>query len=212
MTNKVIPNKVVIFDVGGVILFCDHMLICRRLSNLCESTPSDIYQFIFKDGLEKLYDEGEMSSREFYEKIRQGLKASMEFDEFRQIWSDIYEENLSVTQLIKELKKNNYKMYLLSNTNELHYLHIRNKYKILEEFDDYILSYKVGYRKPSQVIFKSALEKSGLPASNHIYIDDMEEHVDVAQSIDMIGILFRSTPQLRSELHKNGILLVERSK
>jgi HAD superfamily hydrolase (TIGR01509 family) len=153
-----------------------------------------------------------MSTSEFHEKIRQGLKADIEFDEFRQIWSDIYEENLSVMQLIKELKKNNYKMYLLSNTNELHYLHIRNKYKILDEFDDYILSYKLGYRKPSRVIFQSALEKSGLPASNHIYIDDMEEHVNAAQSIGMIGILFRSTAQLRSELHKNGILLVERSK
>ena len=205
MTNQVRPNKVVIFDVGGVILFCDHMLICSRLSNLCEQTPSDIYQFIFKDGLEKLYDEGGMSSREFYEKIRQGLKADMEFDEFRQIWSDIYEENLSVTHLIKELKKNNYKMYLLSNTNELHYLHIRNKYKILDEFDDYILSYKVGNRKPNRVIFESALEKSGLPASNHIYIDDMEEHVDVAQSIGMIGILFRSTTQLKRELEEAGV-------
>lgn len=80
-----IPNKVVIFDVGGVILFCDHMPICSRLANLCEHTPSDIYQFIFKDGLEKLYDEGEMSSRGFYEKIRQWLKADIEFDEFCQI-------------------------------------------------------------------------------------------------------------------------------
>ena len=207
ITKQAIPNKVVIFDVGGVILFCDHRLICRQLSNLCEHSSSDIYQFIFKDELEKLYDEGRMSTREFYEKIKELLQVGIEFDEFCQIWSDVYEENLSVTQLIKELKKSNHKMYLLSNTNELHYLHIRNKYKILDEFDDYILSYKVGHRKPSRVIFESALKKSGLPAGNHIYIDDMEEYVDVAQSIGMTGIVFKSSTQLRKELRENGVLL-----
>lgn len=207
MTKKSGSNKVLIFDVGGVILSCDHRLICKRLSNLCEHSSSDIYQFIFRDGLEKLYDEGRLSTKEFYEKIKELLKVDMEFDKFCQIWSDAYEENLSVTQLIKELKKSNYKMYLLSNTNELHYLHIRNKYKIMDEFDDYILSYKVGHRKPSRVIFESALKKSGLPASNHIYIDGMEEYVDVAQSIGMTGIVFKSSTQLRKELRENRVLL-----
>jgi putative hydrolase of the HAD superfamily len=199
---------VVIFDVGGVILFCDHILICSRLSNLCKHTPSDIYQFIFKDGLEKLYDEGRISTKEFYEKIKQWLKADIEFDEFRQIWCDVYDENSSMTQLIGELKKSNHSMYLLSNTNELHYLHIRNKYKILNEFDDYIISYKIGHRKPSLEIYKAVLEKSGLPPSDHIFIDDMIDFVDVAQSMGMMGIIFKSSTQLRETLRENGVLLI----
>ncbi len=206
MREQVIPNKVVIFDVGGVILFCDHGLICNRLSALCEHSPSDIYQFIFRDGLEKLYDEGKLSTKEFYEKIIELLKVDIEFDRFCQIWSEVYEENLSVTQLIKELKKNDLKMYLLSNTNELHYLHIRNKYKILDEFDDYILSYQVGHRKPNREIFDAVLKISGLPPSEHIFIDDVKDFVDVAQLMGMRGIVFESTMQLKRELEEAGVI------
>jgi len=205
MREQVIPNKVVIFDVGGVILFCDHGLICDRLSALSKHSPSEIYQFIFRDGLEKLYDEGKLSTKEFYEKIAKLPKIDIEFDRFCKIWSDVYEENLSVTQLIKELKKNDLKLYLLSNTNELHYLHIRNKYKILDEFDDYILSYQVGHRKPNREIFDTVLKKSGLPPSAHIFIDDVKDFVDVAQSMGMRGIVFESTTKLKKELEEAGV-------
>lgn len=208
MTKQAIINKAVIFDVGGVILFCDHMLICSRLANLCEHTPSDIYQFIFMDGLEKLYDEGKISTSEFHEKIRQWLKADIEFDEFRQIWCDIYDENLSITELIKELKRNDYRMYLLSNTNELHFQYIRNKFSVMGEFDEYILSYNIGHRKPSREIFKAVLEKSGLPPSDHIFIDDIKDFVDVAQSMGMRGIVFESSTQLRKALRENGAYLI----
>jgi len=210
MTKPVKPNKVVIFDVGGVILFCEHGLICNRLSALCERSPSDIYQFIFRDGLEKLYDEGKLSTKEFYDKIIGLLKLDIAFDRFCQIWSEVYEENLSVTQMIKELKKNDLKMYLLSNINELHYLHIRNKYKILDELEEYILSYIVGHRKPNREIFETVLKKSGLPPSEHIFIDDVKDFVDVAQSMGMRGIVFESMMQLKRELEEAGVILMPR--
>ena len=53
-----------------------------------------------------------------------------------------------------KLKNNSYKLYILSNTNALHFKYLKNKFKILSEFDDYILSYRSGHRKPNPIIFK----------------------------------------------------------
>ena len=199
-------DKILIFDIGGVVLFFDHMLICERLSRLSGYSTSEIYKLIFIGGLEKLYDEGKISSKEFYKRIIRALKVNIPLYEFYEIWSDIFEENTEVSQLISWLKKKKYKIYLLSNTNELHYRYVKNKFSIIKEFDEYFLSYNIGYRKPDLKIFQKVLEKSKLPVNNYIYINDKEEYVSVAKSIGMIGIIFKSSNQLKKELSENGIL------
>lgn len=191
--------------MGGVVLFFDHMLICKRLSILSDYSASEIYKIIFTEGLEKRYDEGRISSNEFYEKIIELLKIDILFDEFCEIWSDIFWENTKMWQFIRDLKRIKYKVYLLSNTNELHFQFVKNKFFIINEFDEYILSYIIGYRKPHPKMFQVALEKSGLNVSNHIYIDDKEEFAKAAQSIGMIGINFISINQLKNEFQQNGI-------
>ena len=200
-------KEILIFDMGNVVLFFDHMLICKRLCKLSSYSTFEIYKLIFTNGLEKLFDEGKISSKKFYEKIVETLKVNISFYEFYEIWSNIFEENIEVSHLIKWLKKNKYKIYLLSNTNELHYQYVKNKFNIIKEFDEYFLSYNVGYRKPDLRIFQTVLKKSKLPVNNHIYIDDKEEYVNVAKSIGMRGIVFKSSNQLKKELFKSGIYL-----
>ncbi len=93
----------------------------------------------------------------------------------------------------------------MSNTNALHYKFVRKNFGIVKEFKESVLSYKVGHRKPDLRIFKALLIKTGRPANNHIYIDDIGEHVEIAESIGMVGITFKSAEQLQKELKKNGI-------
>lgn len=196
-----------IFDMGGVVLFFDHMLTCRRLANLTNHTPAEVYNLIFKEELEQLYDEGKISTREFYRSVMQRLGLNIRFDRYREIWTNIFEENIQMTDLIRRLRKSNHLIYLLSNTNELHFEYVTSRFSIINEFDEYILSYEVGNRKPDISMFRAAMKKSGLPPNKHIYIDDIDEFVRAAQSIGMKGIAFRSTQQLKNELRSNGVVL-----
>ena len=55
-------------------------------------------------------------------------------------------------------------------------------------FDGIIDSSEVGVRKPDPEIFKIALSKAETLPHQTIFLDDYPEHVDVAQSLGIIGI------------------------
>lgn len=200
-------DKALIFDIGGVIILFDHMSISYGLSEFTSYSPADIHKSIFTDGLEGLYDEGMISTKDFYKKVKELLKTNITFHEFSRVWNKYFEEDRGVSQLIRELKEKGYNIYLLSNTNELHYRCIEKRYSILREIKDNILSFEIGCRKPGIRIFEAVMDKSGLPAEKHIYIDDKQEFVNIAKSIGMEGILFKSVRQLREGLQEHEILL-----
>tara|TARA_Y100001960_G_scaffold332951_1_gene435690 strand:+ start:2157 stop:2813 length:657 start_codon:yes stop_codon:yes gene_type:complete len=61
-------------------------------------------------------------------------------------------------------------------------------------FDDIIDSSQVGVRKPDPAIFRLALETGGAPPSRTAFLDDYEEHVNVANSMGIQGILVGKDP------------------
>ena len=69
------------------------------------------------------------------------------------------------------------------------------------------LSYKVKAMKPAPEIYLDALGKLDVPATQCVYIDDLEENVIAAQVLGMQGFLFRSGDRLRDSLVQLGIQL-----
>ena len=82
----------------------------------------------------------------------------------------------------------------------MHFNFVKSKFDILNIFDDCILSYKSGCKKPEISIFKEVLKKTGVDPSGHIYIDDIKENVIAARLIGMVGIDFKSAGKLRNDL------------
>jgi HAD superfamily hydrolase (TIGR01509 family) len=197
--KKVRTVKVIIFDLGKVIVDFDHLIICRRLSRYCTFTPNEIYQKTFTSGLEALFDEGSITDYKFFIKLKGQLGLQITKDEFKLIWNRIFKLNPGIAPLIKRLRKD-YRLICLSNTNVLHFEYCMKKFALLQYFDDFILSYKIGKRKPHRKIFKAALTKAHCPAPACLYIDDMAEYVETAEAIGMKAIHFKSVKQLKKQL------------
>jgi len=181
------------------------MLICRRLEGLAGRPAAEIHEQIFGGGLETAYDEGRLSSREFHSAVNRLLGVETEFEEFARMWSDIFTENVEVSRLVRLLKGSGYRVYLLSNTNEMHFEYVLARFPVLGEFEEHILSYRVGCRKPDPGIFREALRRSGQAAEKHVYVDDVEEYARAASALGMVGIHFRSAGQLREQLARSGV-------
>lgn len=197
--------EVVIFDLGKVILRFDHMEICRRLAEVGEVTTEDVFDFIFGSPLVDLFDEGRMSSRQFYQRVRNGLRLRSNFEDFRRRCSDVFEEDKVVSGLIRALK-GRHRLYLLSNTNEMHYEFIETHFGILREFDEIMLSFRLGVCKPDWKIFRLVLEKSGAKPGQHFFIDDNQRNVEAALAMGMQAVRFESGEQLREVLRNAGLL------
>jgi len=202
MSNNI---KVVIFDLGKVIVDFDHMRICKNLSRHCTFGPDRIYDLIFNSGLEAKFDKGMISEENFYLSIKKEVLLNIEKEKFKEIWTNIFTLNPDITELISSLK-NRYKLLCLSNTNSWHFNHCMQEFPILENFDGFILSYKVGKTKPNSIIFKEAVQKGGARPSECVYIDDIIEYVEAARQMGMNGIHFRTIEKLKKELSNLDIL------
>ena len=120
----------------------------------------------------------------------------MEFKEFKDIWNDIFEENPEVNAIIKYLKNKGFPIFLLSNTNELHFSYIKERYPIVHSLDEWILSYEVGARKPKKKIYDAVFEKTDIARDETFYIDDKEPYVEAAKSFGLQGMHFKNAKDL----------------
>jgi putative hydrolase of the HAD superfamily len=197
--KKIRTVKVIIFDLGKVIVDFDHFVICRKLARYCTVTPNEIYRKIFRSGLEEQFDEGSITNYKYFIKLKEQLQLNITMDEFELIWNRIFKLNKGIALLIKRLKKD-YRLLCLSNTNMLHFEYCMKKFPLLQYFDDFILSYKVGKRKPHRKIFKAVLAKAHCPAPACLYIDDIAEYVQAAEAMGMKAIHFKSVQQLKRQL------------
>ncbi|MFW6123652.1 MAG: HAD family hydrolase [Acidobacteriota bacterium] len=197
--------KAVISDMGNVILPFDVSLFLKKMAQYSFMKEREVMELpVLHDGLIKSFSKGEISSKKYYKSMKEVFKANIRFKKFRNIYCDIFSLNAEVLETLTKLKGKN-KLFLLSNTDALHFNFIRKKFPDIFIFDDYILSYEAGWIKPEEEIFKLALKKSEEEPENTVFIDDMEENIKAAEALGMKTIHFDSETDLKVELDKLGI-------
>jgi glucose-1-phosphatase len=203
--------KLFVFDLGNVILPFEHRQIAVKLHETSRIqdrfTPDDLFKFLFdRDrGLVNPYEEGLMSSVDFFAKLREKYKLELEFEEFQDIWNIIFEENTEVNDIIIYLKNKGFPVFLLSNTNELHFSYIMERYPIVHSLDEWILSYEVGAKKPKQKIYDTIFEKTEAMRGEVLYIDDVPEYVEAAKTYGLQGLVFKNAKDIWELLRENSI-------
>jgi len=129
----------------------------------------------------------------------------MDMDTFKDIWNPIFSDDPSVNEAIDYLKGKGYPLFLLSNTNELHFSYIIEKYPIVHAFDEWLLSFEVGAKKPKRRIYDAIFEKMDVQPDEVFYIDDISQYVEVAKQLGINGMVFKNAEQLWEFIRKNGI-------
>ena len=198
-------GRAVIFDLGNVILTFDHMIAVRRACADSGRTPQEVAAAVFESGLEKAYDEGRIRSEDFHEQVAERLGWQVSFERFRDVWCEIFEVNEPVAALVQELK-GRHPLLLLSNTNEMHFDYCLDRFPILTCLDEFVVSFRLGFRKPDPRIFREAVRRSGLPAADCLYVDDLPEFATVAAAEGLRATEYVSPEQLRADLTEFGIL------
>lgn len=191
-----------VFDLGNVILPFDHRPIATKLHERSIGngvwTPQKIFDdlFDYANGIINRYEEGLTSSVEFYLEIRNRYHLGLSYEEFKEIWNNIFRDNPEVNELIVYLKAKGHPVFILSNTNELHFSHIIERYPIVHAVDDWILSFEVGAKKPDKRIYGAIFEKADVKGERILFIDDMERNVAAARALGMQGIVYTNPADL----------------
>ena len=187
---------VIICDLGNVLINFDHRIAVKRILEYTPKKEEEIYELFFDSPLTGLYEEGKITSDDFFRRVKGFVKLDMERDSFFSIWNDIFFEtpiNIKMQNFLRSIKSR-YKLIMMSNLNETHFEFLKKKMGIFSEFDKLVLSYEVGFRKPAPQIYKCALDFAQTQASRAFYIDDREDLIASAAGLGIKGIVFDGEP------------------
>jgi HAD superfamily hydrolase (TIGR01509 family) len=196
------------FDLGKVLLDFDHRVGCRHLASHAGVSEELVWETIFESGIEWRYERGEISSREFLERVRESIPTLPDFDTTLALISDIFVARPDVEEILDQLARRNHRMGVLSNTCEAHWQHLYpNRFPFLRErFRVHALSFELRAMKPEPAIYQQALELAGVSAAETFFVDDRLENVDAAARLGIDALQFHSAEQLADELAARGLL------
>ncbi len=194
----------VVSDLGNVLLHFDHMRACQAMARMSPWSPQEIYDSMFGSNLVQDYELGRISSSEFGRGCAERMNQDLEVEVIREIWSDIFRPVEGMEELIRSFK-GHYTLVLLSNTNEWHFEHCREKYPVVSLFDHHVLSYRVGCRKPNPLIYEKALSMENTSPEETFYFDDISAHVEAARELGWKAVCFQDRDQVTREMRAEGM-------
>ncbi|MAZ36224.1 MAG: HAD family phosphatase [Bacteroidetes bacterium] len=185
--------KNIIFDLGGVILDIDYNLTVKAFEKLGIPNFKAQYSKMSQSNLFDNIETGKISPEEFRNLIREVAEKDVTDAEIDHAWNALI---LHLPQYrIEILKKlqDNYRLFLLSNTNKIHYddysevIKRENGIEGLEPlFEKTYLSHEMGLRKPNPEIFNVVLNENNLVAEETLFIDDSPQHIASAKTLGIV--------------------------
>jgi len=180
------PVKNILFDFGGVILNIDHQRVEKAFMNIGVGNFDELYSKAQQSHLFIDLEKGLIEPDKFREGLRKisGLDIDDELldSTWNKIIGDYPPERINLLKRIS----GNYNLYLLSNTNIIHYNYYITKFMDEFGFDFNSLfrktywSFKIGKRKPDREVFEFVAQNSGILPAETLFLDDSEQNIKAA--------------------------------
>lgn len=191
------PVKNIIFDFGNVLFDLDLPAIERNLKILFGEYFAPATEKLLRDKVFELYEVGGLSTEEFVDAIRFAAGQPLEKEQVVSAWNSIFLEMPRARFDMLLRLRERYKVFLLSNINELHAAWI-DDYMVREHgigafharyFDGVYYSHLIRLRKPDREVYEYVLADAELVAEETVFFDDMEINVKAAKAVGIRGIL-----------------------
>ncbi len=193
------------FDMGHVFVDFEWDEVCRGFCSRSGATAEKFAELLLHLG-SLGYEKGSIATDDFLQELNQGLSADISKTEFRDLWTATFRTNERMIELFHNLLSKDYTLYLLSNTNDVHFSFIESNFNISRHFHKLILSYEIGSMKPEEEIYREVFRLSGRKPSECLFVDDLEANVKAAEGLGMNTIQFRGVEPLLEELSTLGII------
>ncbi|WP_405568060.1 HAD family hydrolase [Polaribacter sp. Asnod6-C07] len=176
--------KNIIFDFGDIFINLDKEGTYKAMAALgvTNITPEMIEVY-------HQYEKGLMTTEDFinfyYNKFK--INKTDLVAAWNAVLLDFPQRRLDFLKELAASKK--YRLFLLSNTNELHIQSVIdtvgetffNEFK--DCFEQFYLSHEIHFRKPDSEIYEFVLNENNLIAEETLFVDDLKENTDSANTL-----------------------------
>ncbi|MBL8005509.1 MAG: HAD family phosphatase [Candidatus Kapabacteria bacterium] len=202
-------KKSVFLDFGAVLYEIDY----KRTRDFFKLLTVDLNELDFSvDSQLDLFTEFELGLRtkeEFLKKVKVlYCREEVSIQQIIDAWNAILIKPFPDSeQTVKQLNERGYKLYLLSNTNEIHFEKFQPEVEhIFSYFDRLFLSHQLHLRKPTKEYFQYVLQHTSLQPNEVIFIDDSSQHLATAKSMGITSYKKEPSVTLSELLHSVNIL------
>ena len=188
--------KNIVLDIGGIIFDDSKKNIEKLLGKNCD--------IIYKLAYGKSFKECLLGNK----KVNEHIESLFNYKEFEDLKYILSKKNLLKSyplittnfEYIKTLKKQGYKLYLLTNITEDSYNYINDLININSIFDGGIYSYQEHIIKPDKRIYNLLIDKYNLKRSETIFFDDKDKNVISAINQGISSYVFKSIEDIKNNI------------
>ncbi len=198
--------KNIIFDFGGVFLNIDYNLTSKAFKDLGVSNFDELYSQQKASPLFEDLETGKANENLSYKTLREISGHNLADEQIKTAWNAMIGDYSKDKLDWLERLRSKYKLYLFSNTNEIHYNAFTELYKAQvggkpfdEYFDKVYYSHTAGFRKPGKEAYIRLLNNEGLQASETLFVDDTEINCKGAEEAGL-KVIHLKPPMLVTEL------------
>ena len=211
-------KPIIIFDLGGVLINLNVPRCIQAFSDLIGEENVRNIMGMNKDGegitsvsiatrqLMKDFERGLVTTDEFIAAILQYAPSGTSSDQIREAWfamlEDLPQERLDY---LAQLRQQGYRLYLLSNGNDLHWTYIDKLYHVSSYFEQVFLSQVMHCAKPEEEIFRRVQETiladnrsqhptNALSQQPILFVDDLPQNRQAAEHF----VSWRTFPDIPS--------------
>lgn len=202
--------KNIIFDLGGVLLHLDMGKSEAAFCSLKNSKEAyeEMVNRLMTSGLFKGLEVGVITGNAFVRALQREYSDAVTKEEIYNAWGamllDFPERGL---HLLEELKAAGYRIFLLSNTNEIHLASIREQMERVHGIKDFdglfekaYYSHLVELRKPNVEIYEHVIQDAEIDAEVSLFIDDNAENLEGAKAAGLNTLLHPANGNLYEQL------------
>lgn len=206
MTPPRRKHEAIALDLGGVLVRVDYNRALARLSRLAELPIVTIKEIIFNSDLKNRHDTGKISSEQFARGVLRRVPRPIPLRRFLEIWADMFDLYPQTPRLLRALRDVHIKSVIFSNTDPIHLRYVQRRWRVLNDFDGFAVSYELKTLKPDLEFFRRAARRVAVDPSCTIFLDDRAENVMAARACGFLATRVRGPAEAFRVLVRAGVL------
>jgi len=210
MTIDKKEKKVIVFDLGGVILPLCHDTMLRQFKLLNPRIDDSVIMSFYTNELTQHFEVGGMTKQDYLQYLQQHYFKGIQLPRITKaitcFLGSVSRKSIHVLEKIRLLCDD---LCLLSNTNPIHVdayeenFFLQHRLLPCDLFDYVFYSYEMGLRKPDPAIYQHVLEICQCCPENVLFIDDNKENIAAARLMGIKTIHYPHNEPLDDDFYSS---------
>lgn len=174
--------KVLLFDLGGVIVQWVGVEALMTLKNLSRDTVLARFKNNPAFGA---YETGHCSDDAFSSAMIADFDLDMSVEAFKQLWQSWVKDVYGGIEHVLPALREKYTLACLSNTNNLHWVHLNSYFECHNFFHYSFASHEIHLAKPDPLVYHYVCSEMDVEPADVMFFDDTEANLITAEALGM---------------------------